>query len=70
MVATSVTEQANKSRFTDSDYWIQFEVPAPDEGSGHWAVVKERLLTSSQTLGILTCRCPWPVLILQQALLV
>ena len=47
----SVSEQANKSRFTDSDFWTQFTIPDPDQNSGHWKVVKERVIESSKPLG-------------------
>lgn len=47
----SASEQANKSRFTDSDFWTLFTVPDPDQNSGHWNVVKERVIESSKPLG-------------------
>ena len=49
--ALSITEQANKSRFTDSEYWQRYDVPPPDQDSGHWAILQERQLTSSSPLG-------------------
>ena len=49
--AISVTEQANKARFTDTDFWSQFTIPDPDQESGHWKVVKERVIESSKPLG-------------------
>ena len=49
--AISVTEQANKARFTDNDFWSQFTIPDPDQESGHWKVVKERVIESSKPLG-------------------
>ena len=53
MGAASITEQANKSRFTDSEFWQRYDVPEPDEESGHWSVVQEEQLTSSHALGSL-----------------
>lgn len=53
MSASSITEQANKSRFTDSEFWQRYDVPDPDEESGHWSVVQEKQLTSSHALGSL-----------------
>jgi flagellar capping protein FliD len=47
----TVSEQANKSRFTDSDFWTKFTIPDPDKDSGHWKVVKERVIESSKPLG-------------------
>jgi flagellar capping protein FliD len=49
--ATSVSEQANKMRFTDTDFWSQFTIPDPDQNSGHWQQVKENVISSSQPLG-------------------
>ena len=49
--AVSITEQANKSRFTDAEYWVRYDVPDPDADSGHWAVLQERQITSSSPLG-------------------
>ena len=49
--AASVTEQANKKRFTDTEFWTQFVVPDPDQASGHWKIVQEQVLSSSQALG-------------------
>ena len=51
MSAVSVSEQANKSKFTDSDYWASYDVPDPDADSGHWQIVREEVLSSSQALG-------------------
>jgi flagellar capping protein FliD len=51
MTASSVSEQANKQRFTDTDFWSQFTIPDPDQNSGHWKIVEENLITSSQPLG-------------------
>ena len=49
--AVSITEQANKSRFTDTEYWVRYDVPDPGANSGHWAVLQERQITSSSPLG-------------------
>jgi flagellar capping protein FliD len=51
MSAATISEQANKRRFTDSNFWTPYTIPDPDQNSGHWQVVKESLLTSSQPLG-------------------
>ena len=50
-ISVSVSEQANKAIFTDTDFWIQFTIPDPDQNSGHWTEVKERVIQSSQPLG-------------------
>ena len=50
-ISVSVSEQANKAIFTDTDFWIQFTIPDPDQNSGHWSEVKERVIQSSQPLG-------------------
>ncbi len=49
--ATSVSEQANKRRFTDTSFWSQYTIPDPDQNSGHWKSVKETVIASSQPLG-------------------
>ena len=49
--AISVTEQANKARFTDTDFWSQFTIPDPDQDSGYWKIVQERVIESSKPLG-------------------
>jgi len=51
MTASSVSEQANKRRFTDTNFWSAYTIPDPDQNSGHWEVVQETLITSSQPLG-------------------
>ena len=51
MSSASVSEQANRRRFTDTNFWSQFTIPDPDQNSGHWQVVKENVITSSQPLG-------------------
>lgn len=51
MKAATVSEQANKRRFTDSSFWSHYTIPDPDQNSGHWQVVKETVITSSQPLG-------------------
>jgi flagellar capping protein FliD len=52
----SVSEQANKSRFTDTDFWAQYTVPDPDQNSGHWSKVQEKVIESSQPLGTIDMR--------------
>ena len=47
----TVSEQANKAMFTDTDFWTHYTIPDPDQNSGHWAEVKERVIESSQPLG-------------------
>ena len=49
--AVSVSEQANKRRFTDTSFWSQYTIPDPDQDSGHWQKVKESVISSSQPLG-------------------
>jgi flagellar capping protein FliD len=49
--ASSVSEQANKRRFTDTNFWSQYTIPDPDQNSGHWQRVKENVISSSQPLG-------------------
>jgi len=51
MTAATVSEQANKRRFTDAGFWSHYTIPDPDQNSGHWQVVKEQVITSSQPLG-------------------
>jgi len=51
MTASSVSEQANKRRFTDTDFWNQYVVPDPGQNTGHWKAVKENVIMSSQPLG-------------------
>ncbi len=53
MNASTLSEQANKSRFTDSEFWQRYDVPDPDEDTGHWSIVQEKQLTSSHALGSL-----------------
>ena len=47
----TVSEQANKAVFTDTDFWTHYTIPDPDQNSGHWSEVKERVIQSSQPLG-------------------
>ncbi|HAE12006.1 MAG TPA: hypothetical protein DCG39_10235 [Opitutae bacterium] len=51
IAAGTVTEQANRRRFTDTGFWSQYTVPDPDQNSGHWKVAQEMVITSSQPLG-------------------
>jgi flagellar capping protein FliD len=51
MSAATITEQANKRRFTDTSFWSHHTIPDPDQNSGHWQMVKEEVITSSQPLG-------------------
>ncbi|MBT3635995.1 MAG: flagellar filament capping protein FliD [Opitutae bacterium] len=51
MTAATVSEQANKRRFTDTSFWSHYTIPDPDQNSGHWQAVKEKVITSSQPLG-------------------
>lgn len=54
----SVSEQANKARFTDTDFWAQFTVPDPSSNSGHWVVVEEKVIQSSKPLGTIDMTVP------------
>ena len=56
IAAGTVTEQANKRRFTDTAFWSQYSVPDPDQNSGHWKVAQEMVITSSQPLGTVDMR--------------
>ena len=49
--AVSISEQANKSRFTDAEYWSRYDVPPPGQNTGHWSILQEKQLTSSSPLG-------------------
>ena len=51
MTASSVSEQANRRRFTDTNFWSHFTIPDPGLNSGHWRIVQENVITSSQPLG-------------------
>ena len=49
--ATTVSEQANRSRFTDLSFWQQFTIPDPDSDLNYWEKIEETVITSSYPLG-------------------
>ena len=47
----SVSEQANRSRFTDTTFWQQVTIPDPGSDINYWEKIQETVITSSYPLG-------------------
>ena len=47
----SVSEQANRSRFTDTTFWQQVTIPDPGSDTNYWEKIQETVITSSYPLG-------------------
>ena len=49
--SATVSEQANRTRFTDTSFWQQITIPDPGTDINYWEKVQETVITSSYPLG-------------------